>query len=42
MLECPSIATAGIYLHANEQELEQVASVMPRILSGGEREGLFG
>jgi integrase/recombinase XerD len=35
MLGHSSIATTGIYLHADEQELEQVASVMPSILNGG-------
>lgn len=30
-----SIATTGMYLQADEQELEQVASVMPRVLGRG-------
>jgi site-specific recombinase XerD len=35
MLGHSSIATTVIYLHADEQELEQVASVMPSILNSG-------
>lgn len=30
-----SIATTGIYLHADEEELEQVAAVMPSVLGKG-------
>lgn len=34
MMGDSSIATTGMYLHADEDELEQVALVMPRVLSG--------
>jgi site-specific recombinase XerD len=29
-----SLATTGMYLHADEAELEQVAAVLPKVLSG--------
>lgn len=35
MLGHASIATTGVYLHADEDELEQVAAVMPSVLEGG-------
>ncbi len=35
MLGHASIATTGVYLHADEDELEQVAAVMPSVLGGG-------
>ena len=42
MLGHSSIPTIGIYLHSDEQELEQVASVMPSILNGEKQAGLVG
>jgi site-specific recombinase XerD len=30
-----SLATTGMYLHADEAELEQVAAVLPKVLNLG-------